>query len=99
MRHYILRNIKFRYHQWRIDTFSFALMLKSWANFTPRSFDFYKLAVRAMSSRLDLFQSIGLSEQKAKETLKNEALASHLENVVTTVSKSTCSFINKFYLL
>ena len=52
-----------------------------------------------MSSRLDLFQSIGLSEQKAKETLKNEALASHLENVVTTVSKYICSFINKFYLL
>ena len=40
-----------------------------------------------MSTRIDLFQSIGLSEQKAKETLKNEALASHLENVVTTVSK------------
>jgi hypothetical protein len=62
-------------------------MLKVWRNFSPRSLDFYKLAVRTMSTRLDLFQSIGLSEQKAKETLKNEALATHLENVVTAVSE------------
>ena len=63
-------------------------MFKSLASFKARSLDFYKTAARMMSSRLDLFQSIGLSEQKAKETLKNEALASHLENVVTTVSKT-----------
>ena len=61
-------------------------MLKFWQNFPRRSFDFYKLSIRTMSTRLDLFQSIGLSEQKAKETLKNEALAKHLEDVVTAVS-------------
>ena len=61
-------------------------MLKLWRNFPSRSLDFCKLSIRTMSTRLDLFQSIGLSEQKAKETLKNEALAKHLEDVVTAVS-------------
>ena len=62
-------------------------MLKSFVNFLPRSRDFFKLPIRRMSSRIDLFQSIGLGEQKAKETLKNEALAKHLENIVTVVSE------------
>ena len=61
-------------------------MLKLWRNFPSRSLDFCKLSIRTMSTRVDLFQSIGLSEQKAKETLKNEALAKHLEDVVTAVS-------------
>ena len=39
-----------------------------------------------MSSRLEIFQSIGLSEQKAKETSKNENLAKHLEDIILEVS-------------
>ncbi|EDO40014.1 predicted protein [Nematostella vectensis] len=36
-----------------------------------------------MADRLSLFQSIGLSQQKAKETMKNEALSQKLEKIVT----------------
>ncbi|CAL8325305.1 unnamed protein product [Merluccius merluccius] len=36
-----------------------------------------------MADTLALFTSIGLSEQKAKETLKNEALSSALKNAIT----------------
>ncbi|KAK3753996.1 hypothetical protein QZH41_009249 [Actinostola sp. cb2023] len=35
-----------------------------------------------MSDRLSLFQAIGLSEQKAKETIKNEGLSQKLESIV-----------------
>ena len=38
-----------------------------------------------MEERLKLFQGIGLSEQKAKETAKNEKLASNLEAIVHQV--------------
>ena len=39
----------------------------------------------SMENRLKLFQDIGLSEQKAKETAKNEKLASNLELLVNQV--------------
>ena len=47
-------------------------------------------AIRALSAsmsadRLALFQGIGLTEQKAKETIKNKALADKLENVIMKV--------------
>ncbi|KAG7228220.1 hypothetical protein INR49_013383 [Caranx melampygus] len=43
-----------------------------------------------MADTLTLFTSIGLSEQKAKETLKNEALSSALKDAVTQVRGSPC---------
>lgn len=38
-----------------------------------------------MADNLALFTSIGLSEQKAKETLKNEALSSSLRDAIHKV--------------
>lgn len=38
-----------------------------------------------MADTLTLFTSIGLSEQKAKETLKNEALSSALKDAIAQV--------------
>ena len=38
-----------------------------------------------MENRLKIFQEIGLSEQKAKETVKNEKLAAQLETIVGKV--------------
>lgn len=38
-----------------------------------------------MADNLALFTSIGLSEQKAKETLKNEALSSSLRDAIKQV--------------
>ena len=35
---------------------------------------------------VELFTSIGLSEQKAKETLKNEAVSNKLKEVIIEVS-------------
>ena len=51
---------------------------------------FITRTIRALSSsmsadRLALFQGIGLTEQKAKETIKNKALADKLENVIMEV--------------
>uniref|UniRef100_A0A8D3AJV2 Glutamine--tRNA ligase n=1 Tax=Scophthalmus maximus TaxID=52904 RepID=A0A8D3AJV2_SCOMX len=40
-----------------------------------------------MADTLTLFSSIGLSEQKAKETLKNEALSSVLKDAITQVQR------------
>lgn len=40
-----------------------------------------------MADPLALFTSIGLSEQKAKETLKNEALTSALKDAIGRVSR------------
>lgn len=40
-----------------------------------------------MADTLALFTSIGLSEQKAKETLKNEALSSSLKDVIAQVHR------------
>ena len=41
-----------------------------------------------MSDRLSLFQAIGLSEQKAKETIKNEGLSQKLESIVLQVREA-----------
>ena len=43
-----------------------------------------------------LFQSIGLSEQKAQETLKNDALSKRLESIITLVSKSLGFSFDRF---
>ncbi|XP_046840394.1 glutamine--tRNA ligase-like [Xenia sp. Carnegie-2017] len=59
-------------------------MLKVGQSHWQKSFGFCKISLRLMASRLDLFQNIGLSEHKAKETLKNEILAKHLEGIVNT---------------
>lgn len=48
-----------------------------------------------MADCVTLFTSIGLSEQKAKETLKNDALTSALKDAVVQVSlkkRPTLSF-------
>ena len=54
-----------------------------------------KFVVRSLSDgmedRLKLFQEIGLSEQKAKETVRNEKLASNLEVIVNLVGQSCIS--------
>lgn len=42
-------------------------------------------------SILKLFVSIGLNEQKAKETLKNEALANDLQALISEVSTNPWS--------
>lgn len=42
-----------------------------------------------------LFQSIGLSEQKAQETLKNDALSKRLESVITLVKEKSADGIEK----
>ena len=39
------------------------------------------------SPQLELFVSIGLSEQRAKETLKNKQLTEKLESIVHTATK------------
>lgn len=41
----------------------------------------------AVAPLLDLFVSIGLTEQRAKETLKNKQLSEKLENIVHTATK------------
>ncbi len=38
-----------------------------------------------MADAVSIFMSIGLSEQKAKETLKNEALSSTLKEAIEQV--------------
>lgn len=40
---------------------------------------------KQMADNLSLFTSIGLSEQKAKETLKNETLSSSLRDAINQV--------------
>ncbi len=40
---------------------------------------------REMADAVSIFMSIGLSEQKAKETLKNEALSSTLKKAIEQV--------------
>ena len=37
---------------------------------------------------LPLFTGIGLSEQKAKETIKNDKIAKNLQSIIVEVSKS-----------
>ena len=43
------------------------------------------IALRSVMDKAALFQSIGLSEQKAQETLKNEALSTRLETIINLV--------------
>lgn len=45
-----------------------------------------------MADTLTLFTSIGLSEQKAKETLKNEALSLALKEGIIQVVAHWCSW-------
>lgn len=40
-----------------------------------------------MGDDIKLFMSIGLSEQKAKETLKNVQVTKNLQTAITAVSK------------
>lgn len=54
------------------------------------------IVARSVMDKAVLFQSIGLSEQKAQETLKNDALSKRLESVITLVSKSFRFSFNKF---
>ena len=42
--------------------------------------------------RIALFQSIGLNEQKARETLKNQEVSRSLETTITEVRKVTAPF-------
>ena len=44
-----------------------------------------------MEKRLKVFQEIGLSEQKAKETAKNEKLASQLAQIIDQVTILNCN--------
>lgn len=60
-------------------------MLKTALKYSFNSFNLREFPRRSMSSRLEIFKSIGLSEQKAKETSKNENLAKHLEDIVVEV--------------
>jgi len=46
------------------------------------------LSSNIMADRLSLFQGIGLTEQKAKETIKNKALADRLENLVSKTQET-----------
>ncbi len=43
-------------------------------------------------ARLALFQSIGLNEQKARETLKNQEVTRLLEATITEVQENLVSF-------
>lgn len=48
-------------------------------------------------TRVALFQSIGLNEQKARETLKNQEVSRLLETNITEVHKYCLSNIFIFY--
>ena len=60
----------------------------------PRALGFLVLSSRSfvhsvrggMEKRLKVFQEVGLSEQKAKETAKNEKLASQLAQIIDQVT-------------
>jgi hypothetical protein len=43
-------------------------------------------------TRIALFQSIGLNEQKARETLKNQEVTRLLEATITEVQENLVSF-------
>ena len=61
-----------------------------------------KIIVRSLSegmeSRLKLFQDIGLSEQKARETAKNEKLTCNLEFIVNQVGLFLCHSSNRSFI-
>lgn len=48
-----------------------------------------------MADTLTLFTSIGLSEQKAKETLKNESLSSSLKEAITQVGPNAYGVVTQ----
>ena len=50
-------------------------------------FGYSSLAGSLCDMSLDLFQSIGLSEAKAKETLKNVTVSATLESIIRKVRK------------
>lgn len=52
---------------------------------------------RSVMDKATLFQSIGLSEQKSQETLKNDALSKRLEAIITLVSDHNSSIRRKVY--
>ena len=62
---------------------------------TFRSVGLSRVSLRSLSegmeNRLKLFQGIGLSEQKARETAKNEKLAGNLEVIVNLVGLSSAT--------
>ncbi|XP_066933052.1 glutamine--tRNA ligase-like [Clytia hemisphaerica] len=51
--------------------------------------------IRKMTGQLELFQNIGLTEQKAKETAKNKGLAERLEKLIKQTSGSDGSSVDK----
>ena len=56
---------------------------------------------RSIMDKASLFQSIGLSEQKAQETMKNEALSRRLETIIKLV-RAVCvgiSFLPYVHML
>ncbi len=56
-------------------------------------FCFSDMAVSADNeTRIALFQSIGLNEQKARETLKNQEVTRLLEATITEVQENLVSF-------
>lgn len=54
------------------------------------------VVLRSVMDKATLFQSIGLSEQKAQETLKNDALSKRLESIINLVS-TVCSLAKEFF--
>ena len=52
---------------------------------------------RSIMDKASLFQSIGLSEQKAQETMKNEALSRRLETIIKLV-RAVCVGIYLFLI-
>lgn len=56
----------------------------------PSGFDLAGEYGVIMADTVALFTSIGLSEQKAKETLKNEALSSALREAIIQVRANVC---------
>jgi hypothetical protein len=60
-------------------------ILKSTAKLNYLSKVYGLASLTTMADRLSLFQTLGLSQQKAKETIKNEALSQKLESIVLQV--------------
>ena len=52
---------------------------------------------RSIMDKASLFQGIGLSEQKAQETMKNEALSRRLETIIKLV-RAVCVGIYLFLM-
>ena len=61
---------------------SYRVLLRS---FIPRTAPGIRTLASKMAGKLEIFQGIGLSEQKAKETIKNDKLAQRLESIINQV--------------